>query len=108
MDTPIKEYVSSSQHTCLCSIISIILIMIFMISPINKFIMTSFLGKLSILILLGYTLFYNIHLTNKLSNQMNVVLIDGTWSTVKSNITCSYIFTIVLVILILSIIRCML
>jgi len=106
MNSPVKEYVSSSQNICMCSTISIILIFLFMISPLNKFIMTSFLGKLSILILLGYTLYYNIQASNKLSNKLNIVLIDGTWTTLKTNLTCSYLFSFFIFVLILSVIRC--
>jgi uncharacterized RDD family membrane protein YckC len=106
MNTPIKEYVSSSQNICLCSTISIVLIFLFMVSPVNKFLMTSFLGKLSILLLLAYTLYYNIQASNKLSNKLNIVLIDGSWTTLKTNLTCSYIFSFFLFVLLLSVIRC--
>ena len=105
-NSPITEYVKSSQNICLSSIISIILIFLFMISPLNKFLMTSFLGKISILILLGFTLFYNIKLTNKLSNQMNVTLLNGQWNYIKTNLTCSYIFSVLLLFLFLSVLRC--
>jgi NADH:ubiquinone oxidoreductase subunit 6 (subunit J) len=107
MDSPVIEYVKSSQNICLYSIISILLIFFFMISPINKLLMTSFLGKISILILLGYIIFYNIILTNKLSNKMNISLINGKWNTVKTNLTCSYIFSLCLFILFISVLRCL-
>lgn len=106
MNTPIIEYAKSSQYVCFYSIISMIMIFLFMISPLKKFIMTSFFGKLSILALLGYTLYYNFILTNKLYNQMHIVLMDGTWSTIKANITCSYLFSFFLFVLFLSVLRC--
>jgi len=106
IENPIIIYVKSSQYVCFYSILSMILIFLFMISPLKKFIMTSFFGKLSILSLLGYTLYYNLILTNKLYNQMNIVLMDGTWSTIKTNITCSYLFSFFLVILFLSVLKC--
>ena len=106
-NSPITEYVKSSQNICLSSIISIILILLFMISPIKKLLMTSFLGKVAILVLLGFTLFYNVKLTNKLSNQMNISLINGQWNTLKTNLTCSYIFSMFLLFLFLSVVRCL-
>lgn len=108
MDSPIVEYVKSSQNICLYTIISILLIFFFMISPINKFLMTSFLGKISILVLLGYILYYNIILTNKLSNKMNISFLNGQWNMIKTNLTCSYIFSLFLFLLFLSVIRCLL
>lgn len=101
----IQTYVKSSQHICICSTLSIVLILLFMISPLNQFFMTSIFGKTMILLLLGYTLFYNIQLTNKLSKEMNVYLLDNSWSPVKPNIICSWIFSLFLVVLILSILR---
>jgi hypothetical protein len=107
MNSPIIEYVKSSENICFYSIISILLIFFFMISPINKFIMTSFIGKLSILTLLGYILYYNIILTNKLSNQLNISLLNGKWNMIKTNLTCSYIFSLFLFLLFLSVVRCL-
>ena len=105
MDSPIVEYVKSSQNICFYSIISILLIFFFMISPINKWLMTSFVGKISILVLLGYILYYNIILTNKLSNKMNISIINGHWNMIKTNLICSYIFSLFLFVLFISVLR---
>ena len=107
MNSPIIEYVKSSENICFYSIISILLIFFFMISPINKFIMTSFIGKVSILLLLGYILYYNIILTNKLKNQLNITLLNGQWNMVKTNLICSYVFSLFLFLLFLSVVRCL-
>jgi hypothetical protein len=101
----INEYSKSNQHICLCSTVSIVLILLFIISPLNKWVMTSMFGKLLILIILGYTTFYNIKLTNKLSNQTGVYLVNGSWSPIKINIICSSIFSLFLFILILIVIQ---
>ena len=104
--TIITDYAKSSKHICLCSTISICLILIFMFSPMNNFIMTSAIGKVTILILLAYTLFYNVKLTNIFSSKITPYL-DNTdnSSSVKTNIMCSYIFSFFLLILIISVIR---
>ena len=101
----IQTYAKSSEHVCLCSTMSIILIFLFIISPLNQFFMTSIFGKTVILVLLFYTCYYNIQLTNKLSKEQNVYLTDGVSSPLKTNIICSWIFSLFLLILILSIIR---
>jgi len=68
--------------------------------------MTSVIGKIIVLILLGYTLVYNIRLTNNFSNKITPYL-DNTSNSgsVKTNIICSYIFSVFVVILIISVIR---
>ena len=101
----VTEYAKSSEHICLCSTISICLILIFIFSPLNTFLMTSRIAKLIILMILIYTLFYNIKFTNIFSNKINVSLANGQWNPIKTNIMCSYIFSFFLFILILSVIR---
>jgi len=99
----ITQYAKSTQNVCIYTTISIILILLFIVSPLNRYFMTSLIGKIAILLLLGYTLYYNITLTNKLSSQYHVYLVDGTWSSMKTNVICSYIFSVCLFILIISI-----
>lgn len=99
----ITQYAKSTQHVCICTTISIILILLFIISPLSYFFMTSLIGKIIILFLLGYTLYYNIILTNKVSSQFHIYMLDGTWCPMKTNVTCSYIFSLFLIILIFSI-----
>ena len=41
------EYAKSTKHVCLCTTISVVLIIIFMLSPLNQFIMTSIFGKIN-------------------------------------------------------------
>ena len=101
----ISGYAKTNEHICLCSTISICLILIFIFSPLNNFFMTSRIAKLIILILLTYTLFYNIKFTNIFSNKINVSLANGQWNPIKTNIMCSYIFSFFLFILLLSVIR---
>ena len=103
--TLVNGYAKSSEHICLCSTISMCLILIFIFSPLNTFLMTSRIAKLIILMILIYTLFYNIKFTNIFSNKINVSLANGQWNQIKTNIMCSYIFSFFLFILILSVIR---
>ena len=101
----VRDYVESSQSICMYSTLSIVLILLFIISPINKFFLTSLFGKSVILVLLGYTLYYNVILTNKFTNELNIYLADGTWNSIKTNVTCSYLFSLFLFVLFLSVIR---
>jgi len=101
----IVQYAKATQNICMSLAIAIFLIILFMMTPLNTFLLSSIFGKTIILILLGYTIFYNIQQTNKFSKEFNVSLISGNWNAIKTNIICSYIFTLFLIILLLSVIR---
>ena len=103
--TMIIEYAKSTQNVCLCLSISIFLIILFILSPLNSFFLSSFFGKIVILILLGYTIFFNVTKTIKFSNDFNISLHTDNWNPVKTNIVYSYIFTGFLLVLALTIFK---
>jgi hypothetical protein len=97
----VVEFSKSTQNVCMCIGISALLIIIFMMTPLNSFMLSSIFGKVIILTLLGYTLYYNIVQTNKFSKSINT----NDWAKVSTNIYCSYLFSFFIFILILSVIR---
>ena len=101
----VVEYVKSTQNICMCLGISVLFILLFMMTPLNSFMLSSIFGKVIILTMLGYTLYYNISQTNDFSNNFNISLTSGNWDALKTNITCSYIFSLFLLVLMLSILR---
>jgi hypothetical protein len=101
----IVEFAKSTQNVCTCLVISIVLIILFMMTPLNTFLISSIFGKVVILALLGYTLYYNISKTSQFSTNFDISLSSGNWNAVKTNILCSYIFSAFLLVLIVSIIR---
>ena len=66
-------FTDSTKKICMCSAVSILLIIIFIISPLSNFFMTSVLMKIITLIILAYTIYLNIIQTNYLRNATNVV-----------------------------------
>jgi hypothetical protein len=102
----IIEYTKSTQSSCLYLSIASLMIIIFIFSPLNTFRIISVFGKAIILILLGYLIYYNLTQTNIFSNNFGVSLISGNWNPVKSNILCSYVFSAVIIILMISVFRC--
>lgn len=70
----IIEYAKTTQNVCLCISISAFLILLFIMTPLNSFILSSIFGKVIILTLLGYTVFYNVAKTNKFAKNFNVNL----------------------------------
>ncbi len=103
--TMVVEFAKSTQNVCMCLSISMVFIILFIMTPLNSFLLSSIFGKVIILTLLGYTLYYNVSQTNKFSSNFNISLIDGNWDTLKTNVVCSYIFSVFLLVLMLSVIR---
>ena len=101
----IVEFAKSTQNVCYCLTLSIFLIVLFMMTPLNSFLLSSIFGKVIILTLLGYTFYYNTTRTNQFSNDFNISLTSGNWNALTTNILCSYIFSLFLFVLILSVIR---
>lgn len=101
----IVEYAKSTQNVCLCLSISTFLIMLFIMSPLNTFILSSFFGKIIILILLGYTIFYNITKTLKFSNDFSIDIFSGDWNPIIMNVMCSYVFSGFLIVLLLTVLQ---
>ena len=89
-------FTDSTKKICTCSAISIFLIILFIISPLSNFFITSTLMKIITLIILAYTIYLNIIQTNYLKNATNVVNSDIIVSQLNTNIMCSYIFTLFL------------
>jgi len=102
-------YIDSStdvtKKVCLCSFVSIILVILFIISPLNSFLMTSIFVKILILIILGYAIYLNNHQTNILSQSKNASKSFEIQSQLETNIICSYIFTLFLGILFIFVVR---
>jgi hypothetical protein len=99
----IIEFSKATQNVCLCLGLSVIFIVLFMVMPFHSFILSS-IGKFIIIVLLGYTLYYNTLQTNKFANNFNIYLWKDTrqWNPLKTNILSSYIFSAFLVVLIVS------
>ena len=94
-----------TKKVCLCSFVSIVLIVLFIISPLSSFLMTSSLMKILILIILGYTIYLNSHQTNILSLSKKLSQTPEIQSQLSTNIICSYIFTLFLGILFIFVIK---
>ena len=98
-------FTDSTKKICTCSAVSIFLIILFIISPLSNFFMTSILMKIIILIILAYTIYLNIIQTNYLRTATNVVNSENVISQLNTNILCSYIFTLFLGLLCIFVIK---
>jgi hypothetical protein len=94
-----------TKKVCLCSFVSIVLIVMFIISPLSSFLMTSLFIKILILIILAYTIYLNNHQTNVLSLSKNSSQSPEIQAQLSTNIICSYIFTLFLGILFIFVVK---
>ena len=102
----IKNDTDNTKQICYYTLSSIILIIIFIISPLNKFTILSKIMRVFILIILGYTIYLNYNQTNMLKNSNVQNANDPDFlAQLNTNITTSYVFTAFLAILIIFVIK---
>lgn len=83
-----------TKNICMYSAVSIFLILLFIISPLSKYLKTSMLMKSITLILLIYIIYLNIQQTNLLRSVSTSSNSEEVKSQLNMNIICSYVFTI--------------
>ena len=98
-------FTDDTKKICTCSAISIFLIILFIISPLSNFLITSTFMKIITLIILGYTIYLNNKQTDLLKLATNSVSSEQLKSQLNINILCSYIFTLFIGLLIIFTIK---
>ena len=98
-------FTDSTKKVCMCSASSIFIIVLFIISPLSNFFLTSILMKVVALILLIYTIYLNNEQTNLLRLATNSSQPEQVKSQLNMNILCSYVFTIFIGLLIIFVIK---
>jgi hypothetical protein len=98
-------FTDDTKKICTCSAISIFLIILFIISPLSNFFITSTFMKIITLIILGYTIYLNNKQTDLLKLATNSVSSEQLKSQLNINILCSYIFTLFIGLLIIFTIK---
>ena len=99
------EYNDETKTICLCSFTSIIIVILFILSPLSNFFKTSLFMKLLSIIILGYTIYLILIQTNNLKGSINASKSENIKEQLSTNIICSYIFIIFLIFLFISIIK---
>jgi hypothetical protein len=101
----LNVFTNATKKICMCTFVSIILIILFIISPLSNLIKTSAVIKLIILVIISYTIYLNILQTSTLKNVNIDTLSDTIKSQLNVNIICSYIFTLFLGLLCIFVIK---
>jgi hypothetical protein len=98
-------FTDETKKVCLCSATSIILILLFIISPLSNFLTTSLLMKIVTLVILGYTIYLNNKQTQLLREASSAINSEKLKSQVNLNIMCSYVFTVFIGLLFIFVIK---
>ena len=102
----ISLYAAGSKQVCICTTVSIFLILLFIVSPLNRVFMASILGKCAIVLILAFALYKNYTITKSFSSETNTTVMGtGPWTNTKMNITCSYLFSFFIFVLLISVLR---
>ena len=94
-----------TKNICMCSAVSIAIIVLFILSPLSNFFKTSLFMKIIALIILVYTIYLNTKQTNLLRNASVSSVAEQVKSQLNINIICSYVFTIFIGLLIIFVIK---
>jgi hypothetical protein len=94
-----------TKNICMCTAVSIAIIVLFIITPLNQFIKTSVFMKLIALIILVYTIYLNSKQTNLLRDASSKSITEQIKSQLTINIMCSYVFTIFIGLLVIFIVK---
>lgn len=106
-DTPFNLliFTDSTKHMCLCSALSIVIIVLFIISPLSYFVKTSMFMKIVSLILILYTIYLSYEQIKVLRDAAIIAKTEQIQSQLNMNIFCSYIFTFFIGLLAIFVIR---
>jgi hypothetical protein len=101
----IMAYAEATKLTCIYTGIAVILILVFMVSPLRTIIKIPFVVNLVILLMLGYIIFRNNVITYNLKQAYNVDFSSSEWSKVKTAIIGGYVFSLFLTFLLITVTR---
>jgi hypothetical protein len=101
----LTTFTDTTKKVCTCSAISIFLIVLFIISPLSSFFLTSIFMRIIIIILLAYTIYLNSQQTTYLRNASQLKLTNEISTQLNINIICSYVFTLFIGLLIIFVLK---
>ncbi len=101
----LNTFTDTTKKVCTCSAASIFLIVLFIISPLSNYFITSSIMKIIILILLSYTIYLNVLQTEYLRRASTANVSTEISNQLTINVICSYIFTLFIGLLIIFVIK---
>ena len=101
----INTFTDTTKRVCTCSALSIFLIVLFIISPLSNFFLTSVFMKILTILILAYTLYLNSQQTTYLRNASQLKITNEISTQLNINIICSYIFTLFIGLLVIFVLK---
>ena len=98
-------FTDTTKKLCMCSALSIFIILLFVISPLCNLVKLSAFMKVIVLLLLIYTLYLNYEQTKLLKEARQLVQSEQVKNQLAMNILSSYIFTVFVGLLFIYIIK---
>ena len=111
MNDDISNYLNSTKNSSICISVAIVIIILFFMTPLSKFLLVSTIGKIIAVLILSYAFIINTISAYDVSKKLNISLFsDANFTSneinnIKTNIICSYVFSIFILVLILMIIK---
>ncbi len=101
----IKIFTEKTKKICFLTATSIIIVIMFAVTPLSNFNKISFIMKFFSLILMGYIIYLNYSQTELLRSASLVTDSEEINSLLKKNIMCSYAFTLFIGLLIIFVLK---
>jgi len=89
-----------TKKVCICCFLAIVLIVVFIISPLSNFFTASIVMKIVIVVILLYVVYLNFLQVYTLKNVYSIAQSQEVTSQINMNIICNYVFTIFIILLI--------
>jgi hypothetical protein len=99
-----QKCAETTKQICILTVVTAIMIIIFMFSPVSELLVAASLGKGMIVVILMYIIYVNVLQTVFCQNAFNVDFFDFHLSQAKLNAIYGHIFTITLIGLLYSVV----
>jgi hypothetical protein len=100
-----KIFTEKTKQICLITTTSIIIVIMFAVTPLSNYTKLSFIMKFISIILMGYIIYLNYSQTELLRSASLVTESEQIKSQLKKNIMCSYAFTLFIGLLIIFVLK---
>ena len=95
----------STKYICTYTFMSMILSLLFIVSPLSNYIKTSIIIKIIILILVVYVGFLSLNQIEYLQMQLKQTILPDVSHQLNMNITCSYVFLLFISLLFIFVLK---
>ena len=103
--TALHAFSDNTKYVCILTILGLFLIITLIISPLNIIGWRLNVGKIVIILLLGYALYYNFSETHNFLKSVEGIFDNPEFAGIRNNMLLSHLFSLFILILIMYIIK---